>query len=372
MTKSSKNSGPPAYDMSLTDHGFDAKELKGLTYPLGDHAPEFGRIYPLADDLGWTRMEVPGALGHINLWLLGDDTEQAGGFAIADTGLFIQHTIDAWKAMFETVLRDRTLTRIFVTHFHPDHVGCAGWLANKHKVPIWMNRTEWLMAKLVTSERHTEPPKDVLILCKFYGYDEQRIENMRKSGWSNFGLVVSDLPTSHRRMDDGDVIRVGKRDWSVITGGGHTPEHACMVDYHNGVMIAGDQILPRITSNVSIMDTEPDANPLAEWLDSIAKFKAALPDDMLVLPAHGLPFKGVIQRLDRLADGHHEQLDRLEAALRETEMRAVDTFGLLFGRPIDDSIFGMATGEAIAHLRYLERAGRAKLEVRDGVGWFSA
>jgi glyoxylase-like metal-dependent hydrolase (beta-lactamase superfamily II) len=372
MINSSANSGPPAYDMSLTDHGFDAKEFKGLTYPLGDHAPGYGAIYPLADDLGWTRMPVPGNLNHINLWLLDDDTEISGGYAIADTGLFMPPTIDAWKAIFDGEMSGRTLTRIFVTHFHPDHVGCAGWLANRHKAPIWMNRTEWLMARLLTSDKRDEPPAEVLTRRKFYGYDDARIEKMRSGGWGNFARAVSRLPTGHVRMDEGDVIRVGKRDWTIITGGGHTPEHACMVDYHNGVIIAGDQILPRITSNVSVMDTEPDANPLAEWLASIEKFKLALPADMLVLPAHGFPFKGVTERLERLASGHYIQLDKLEAALRMKEMRAVDTFKILFGRPIDDSIYGLATGEAIAHLRYLERAGRARLEIRDGVGWFSA
>ncbi len=363
---------PPSYDMSLTDHGFEAKEFKGLTYPLGDHAPVYGQIYPLADDLGWTRMPVPGNLAHINLWLLDDDAQVPGGFAITDTGLFTPDTIAAWKTMFGGVLSEKTLTRIFVTHFHPDHAGCAGWLANKYKASIWMNRTEWLLTRLLTTDMRDEPPEEVLIRRKFYGYDDARVEQMRKSGWGNFSKVVSRLPTHHTRLDDGDIIRVGKRDWQVLTGGGHTPEHACMTDYHNGVIIAGDQILPRITSNVSVMDTEPDANPLGEWLASIEKFQAALPGDMLVLPAHGFPFKGVQARLARLAQGHHKQLDDLEAALREKEMRAVDTFGLLFGRAIDDSIYGLATGEAVAHLRYLERAGRAKLEIRDGVGWYSA
>jgi glyoxylase-like metal-dependent hydrolase (beta-lactamase superfamily II) len=365
-------SAPPAYDMSLVDHGFEAKEFRGLTYPLGDHAPGYGEIYPLADDLGWTRMPVPGNLNHINLWLLDDDMAVDGGYAIADTGLFMPPTVDAWKVMFDGALSDKTLTRIFVTHFHPDHVGCAGWLANKFKVPVWMNRTEWMMARLMISDQRDTPPEEVLTRRKSYGYDDARIEKMRKAGWGNFARAVSRLPTNHIRMDDGDVVRVGKRDWTVMTGGGHTPEHACMIDYQNGVMIAGDQILPRITSNVSVMDTEPEANPLAEWLASIEKFKAALPDDMLVLPAHGFPFKGAIQRLDKLAEGHHERLDELEAALRVKEMRAVDTFQLLFGRPIDDSIYGLATGEAVAHLRYLERADRAKLEMRDGVGWYSA
>lgn len=368
MTKSS----PPAYDMSLIDHGFEAKEFKGLTYPLGDHSPEYGAVYSLASDLGWTRMPVPGSLAHINLWLLDDDAHVAGGFAIADTGLFMPDTIAAWKSMFAGVLSDKTLTRVFVTHFHPDHAGCAGWLANKFKVNVWMNRTEWLMVRMLTSEQLEHPPEEVLTRRKLYGYDEARIEKMRTGGWGNFAKAVSKLPTNHVRMDDGDVIRVGKRDWTIMTGGGHTPEHACMIDYHNGVIIAGDQILPRITSNVSVMDTEPDANPLAEWLASIEKFKAALPDDMLVLPAHGFPFKGVQARLERLADGHHKQLDELEAALRTKEMRAVDTFRLLFGRAIDDSVYGLATGEAMAHLRYLERAGRAKVEIRNGVGYYSA
>ena len=222
------------------------------------------------------------------------------------------------------------------------------------------------------NEQLEHPPEDILRRRKLYGYDDERLDKMRKGGWGNFARAVSRLPSGHHRLDDGAVVRVGNRDWQILTGGGHTPEHACMVDHRNGVIIAGDQILPRITSNVSIMDSEPDADPLAEWLASIAKFRAALPEDMLVLPAHGFPFKGIHTRLDRLAAGHHEQLDRLEAALRTTEMRAVDTFGLLFGRPIDDSIFSLAAGEAMAHLRYLERAGRATLEVRDGVGWYSS
>lgn len=361
-----------AYDMSLTDHGFEAKELKGLTYPLGDHAPEYGEIYPLAPDLGWTRMPVPGNLGHINLWLLDDDHDVPGGVAIADTGLFLPETAEHWKEIFAKKLPEKKLTRIFVTHFHPDHVGCAGWLSNKFKAPIWMNRTEWLLARLLTSEKLDHPPEEVVSRRKFYGYDDERLEKFRAGGWGNFARAVSRLPSGHVRMDDGDRIHIGTREWQVATGGGHTPEHACLIDFHNGVVIAGDQILPRITSNVSISDSEPDANPLAEWLAAIDKFRTLMPDDMLVLPAHGYPFKGVIARLDRLAEGHHERLDALEAALREKEMRAVDTFSLLFGRPIDDGIYGLATGEAVAHLRYLERAGRIKCEIRDGVGWYHA
>ena len=360
---------PPDYDASLADHGFEAKEFKGLTYPLGDHAPAYGEIYPIAPDIGWTRMPVPGNLAHINLWLL---EEGDAGFALVDTGLFMPPTIEQWKAMFAGNLSDRKLKRIFVTHFHPDHVGCAGWLSNKFKVPVWMNRTEWLMARMLVADQADQPPEDVLSNRRFAGFDEERIEEVRKRGWGGFAKAVSRLPTGHVRMDDGQVIRVGQRDWTVMTGGGHTPEHACLVDFDNGMIIAGDQILPRITSNVSVMDSEPTADPLGEWLDSITKFRAALPADMLVLPAHGEPFTGVHVRLDKLASGHHERLDKLETALRQTEMCAVDTFALLFDREIDDTVYGLAAGEAQAHLRYLHFAGRIKCEIRDGVGWYHA
>ncbi len=360
---------PPAYDMSLADHGFEAKELKGLRYPLGGHAPAYGEVYPLAPDMGWVRLPVPGNLGHINNWLLDDGD---GQFAIVDTGLFLPNVVETWKGMLEGPLADRTVSRVIVTHFHPDHVGCAGWLANKHKVKVWMNRTEWLLARLLTAEQLEAPPEEVVERRRFAGYDEARLEKFRKGGWGNFARAVSRLPSSHVRLDDGAHVPIGKRIWQVLTGGGHTPEHACLVDHHNGVIIAGDQILPRITSNVSLMDIEPDADPLGEWLRSIAKFHAALPPDMLVLPAHGEPFTGVHVRLDKLASGHHMQLDALEEALRKKEMRAVDTFGLLFARAIDDSVSGRATGEAQAHLRHLERTGRAKCEIRDGVGWYHA
>jgi glyoxylase-like metal-dependent hydrolase (beta-lactamase superfamily II) len=361
-----------AFDMRLEDHGFEPIEIKGLTYPLGDHVPGYGEIYPLAPDMGWTRMPVPGNLDHINIWLLDDRDDEGEGFAIADTGLFMPVVIDAWKKLLDETLADKRMTRIFVTHFHPDHVGCAGWLANRSKVKVWMNRTEWLMARMLIADRQDEPPKDVLSRRRFQGYNDEQVERFRQLGFGNFARAVSQLPTGHQRLDDGQHVRIGGRVWEVMTGGGHTPEHACLVDHHNGAIIAGDQILPRITSNVSIMDSEPDADPLGEWLDSIAKFRRKLPADMLVLPAHGSPFRGVHTRLDKLAEGHHDRLDKLEIALREKPHRAVDCFALLFDRPIDEGVFGLAAGEAMAHLRHLETTGRAKVDVNEGVGWYSA
>lgn len=365
-------SGPPAYDASLADHGLEPKEFRGLTYPLGDHAPGYGEYFAIAPGLGWTRLPVPGSLDHINIWLLDDTDEQGEGVAIVDTGLYMPASTDAWKKLFAEGLEGRRITRVLVTHFHPDHVGAAGWLCRRFGVRLWMNRTEWLMARMLTADVREQPPEEAIDQMRLAGWDDKRLDEMRAKGWGNFARMVAPLPIGHVRMEDGGEVQIGDRRWTVMTGGGHTPEHACLVDKAGQVVIAGDQILPRITSNVSIMASEPTADPLREWLDSIAKFRSALTGDELILPAHGFPFTGVHARLDALAEGHHDRLDALEAALKEREMRAVDTFGILFARKVDDSVYGIATGEAMAHLRYLEYAGRATCTVRDGVAWYSA
>lgn len=358
----------PAFDMSLTDHGLEATEHRGLTYPLGHRVPEPGEVFPLAPGLGWARLLVPGALNHINVWLLDDRDEAGEGVAIVDTGLRGPETEKAW----EVLLAGRRVTRVICTHFHPDHLGSAGHLCRTHDVRLWMNRTEWLMARMLIADVRDAPPEDALAWYRAAGWDAERIEKQKANGWGFFAQAVSPLPLGFRRISDGDVIETGARRWTAMTGGGHCPEHTSFVDFDHCVMIAGDQILPRITSNVSLPMSEPDSDPLGEWLAGLAKFRAALPADMLVLPAHGEPFTGVHTRLDKLMDGHAMQLDRLAEALTEREMRAVDTFGLLFARAVDDSVYGLATGEALAHLCHLTATGRARREVRDGVWWFSA
>ncbi len=369
-TQSAKQ--PPAYDMSLTDHDFDSHVLKGLTYPLGEFGPEYGEYYPLTPDIGWTRLPVPGALKHINIWLLADRDEQGEGVAIVDTGLNLPDSKAAWNKLLSGPLAGKRITRVIVTHFHPDHVGMAGWLCYKHKVRLWMNRTEWLMARMLTADIRDEPPQEAIDQMRYCGWSEERLEAFKKRGWGNFARAVSPIPLGHVRLMDDQVITIGNRKWRMITGGGHTPEHTCLYDEENALLIAGDQILPRITSNVSFMTSEPTANPLGEWLDSIDKFRGKLAEDTLILPAHGEPFTGAYSRLDRLAQGHHERLDDLAEALKKDELRAVDTFELLFSRPIDDSVYGLATGEAMAHLIYLVEDGRAMCEIRDGVAWFKS
>ena len=357
----------PAFDASLADHRFEPTSARGLTYPLGSFGPGPGELHMIAPGVGWARLPVPGSLKHINVWALDD----GDGVAIVDTGLNISAARDAWDALFAGPLAGRTVTRVIVTHFHPDHVGLAGWLCERFGVALWMNRTEFLMARLLTSDVRDGPPDEAIAHFRAAGWPDRLIEAERGKGWGRFAMVVSTLPLGHVRMDEGDSIAIGDRVWTIRIGRGHTPEHACLVDIDGGLMIAGDQVLPRITSNVSIMLTEPEGDPLGDWLASITHFRETLSDNLLVLPAHGEPFTGLHARLDRLESGHRKQLDQLADHIAAEPRRVTDCFGLLFARPIDDSIFGLASGEAMAHLRRLETDGRAKREVRDGVYWYS-
>ena len=368
----------PAYDALLADHGFDPVESDGLTYPLGEYRPEYGEVFELMPGISWTRTPVPGPLGHINNWILRDShPDGSEGFAIADTGLFMPKTIEVWKDIFEDgALKGQRATKIIVTHYHPDHVGCAGWLCNRFKAPLHMNRTEWLMTRMLTLDKEGGVPEEVLDDWRFAGWEQRLIDDFAKKGWGRFARAVSDVPISHIRMEEGTRVTTGNTDirheWRIMIGSGHTPEHACLVDDANHVMISGDQILPRITSNISTMISEPTADPLGEWLDSIARFRAEVDPDLLILPAHGRPFKGVHQRLDTLAARHNEALDDVVVALKQKPMRVVDSFPLLFRRPITDDVIGMATGEAMATMRHLEYTGRAVHAMKDGTAWYSA
>jgi glyoxylase-like metal-dependent hydrolase (beta-lactamase superfamily II) len=354
-------------DASLTaDDSYTETSAAGLTYPWGKSVPASGETIRIADGISWARIPMPGSLGHINSWLLDD----ADGVVVVDTGLKLATCSDEWKALFSGALKDVPVSRVLCTHLHPDHIGLAGWLCKKFDAGLWMTRGEWLTARMLTVDSSEELPDEALAMYRASGWEETQIADAKAKGWGRFRKAIYPMPVGYRRIKDGDVIAMGAHEWRVVVGSGHSPEHACLLNEKSGVLVAGDQILPRISSNVSINISEPEANPLGEWLDSIDRL-LHLSDDLLVCPAHGEPFKGLHTRLRALRDEHHGRLDRLEAALAKP-LRSVDCFGLLFNRQIGDEHRDLATGEATAHLRYLENVGRARREVSDGVHWYHA
>ncbi|MFM0045611.1 MBL fold metallo-hydrolase [Paraburkholderia sediminicola] len=345
-----------------------SKDRPILDYPCGE-APAPGMASEVAPGVLWIRMPMPLGLNHINLWALRDDD----GWAAVDAGLQTSDTAAAWRKLFadDGAMAQSRLTRLFATHMHPDHIGMAGWLTHKFGCRLWMTRLEYLMCRVLAADSGRGAPDDGVRFYQRAGWDNDAIETYR-ARFGGFGKFVHALPDSYRRLHDGELLDIGGRQWQVVIGNGHSPEHACFYCPELKLLISGDQVLPRISSNVSVFPTEPDADPMADWLSSLNKLRQLIPDDVLVLPAHNEPFRGLHARLEYLTRSQHTALDRLRRALVQPK-RAVDVFEQLFSRPIgsEPALLGMATGESIAHLNYLVHRGEAEKELApDGCTWY--
>ena len=348
----------------------EAAAPTGPVYPFGDAEPASGDVMEIVPGLRWVRIAVPGPLRHVNCWLLDDADVRGPGVALVDTGMNMPGARDAWRSVFRGPLTGVRVTRIIGTHFHPDHIGLAGWMADYHDAPILMTRTEWLTARLLVSDARDDVPEGALAFWRAAGWNDAQVSTARERGWSFFSRLVTPLPLMYERLVDGRCLTIGEREWRVVIGSGHSPEHSCLFDEEANILIAGDQVLPRISPNVSLGLSEPGGDPLGDWFASIKRLRA-LPADVLILPGHGDPFTGLHPRLAAIEQEHRERLDTLWTFCN-VPRRATDCFATLFSRPIGQEMLGMASGEALAHLRRLEVEGRAVREDRDGVWWYHA
>ncbi len=326
--------------------------------------PPLGEAWEAAPGVRWLRMPLPFKLNHINLWIL----EDGDGWTLVDTGINTQETRDAWERIFAGTLQGRPVKRVIVTHFHPDHVGLAGWLCERFQAPLWMPFAEWTMGRMLAGETtgaSLATFRDFYIKAGFTG-DLLEAVDKRIGG---YGSKISPIPPSLIRLSDGDEIRIGRNAWRIIVGNGHSPEHACLFCPDLNVLISGDQVLPKISPNISVWPQEPEADPLRRFLTSLEAFKS-LPADCLVLPSHNWPFRGLSERLDDLAAHHAERLDETLRACT-SPVRATEVLQRLFTRELDIHQLFFAIGETLAHLRYLMAEGRVVRTMgADGVHLF--
>jgi len=338
--------------------------MEGIRYEH-DTRPGEGETMALADGITWLRMPLPFSLSHINLWLLRDDR----GWVIVDTGVDTKTSRGVWQDVFANAMRNDPATHVIATHLHPDHVGCADWLVTEFDVDLWMTREEYMLCRVLISDTGKDAPEEGVQFYTAAGFSDEQLA-LYEANFGMFGKFVRNMPQSYRRMQDGELLSFAGHDWEVIVGRGHSPEHACLFDEQRGILISGDQILPTISPNVSVWPTEPQADPLKDFIESIDKLEARLPEDVLVLPAHGKPFRGAHARLEALRKEH---MDKLGALLdNSTEpRRVIDVFADLFGAAINDNNRIMATGEALAHLHYLRNTSDLVVE-RDaeGIDWY--
>ena len=327
---------------------------------IQEEPPETGSVTEVADGVYWLRFGLPmKGLNHINLWALRDGDE----WVIVDTGIGNRESKDIWLGHFENLMGGRPVNRVIVTHLHPDHSGLAGWISRKFGAPLVMTRGEYFLCRLMAADTGSVAPREGLHFYRKAGFTSEQIE-LYKARFGGFGKAITPLPHCYDRIQDGDTGIINGREWRVIIGSGHSPEHAVLWCPELKLCLSGDQILPNISSNVSVWPTEPESNPLQNWIDSCKKLKAALPEDTLVCPAHGIPFRGAHRRLDKLVEHHEKALDRLYEHCKTARL-ATQVYPVLFRRSINDGNRIMAVGESIAHLNCLKERGLVSRRLND-------
>src|SRR5574343_897632 len=321
-----------------------------LHYPFS-HPPAAGALQQVADGVFWLRMPLPFQLDHINLWLLRDGE----GWMIVDTGF----PDDEVRATWQTILAglNGPVTRLVVTHFHPDHLGLASWLQAETGAALWMTTGEFLTAHAVWHEVGGHGARFMVEQFRQHGLDAARLEKFATRG-SGYRKAVPSLPEHYHRVKSGDALTIDGRLWQALIGYGHAPEHLALYCPELDVLISGDMLLPRISTNISVFAATPEADALRWYLASLEEMAQKMSANTQVLPSHGLPFTGVQERVDDLQQHHHERLQALENSCEQAPKSAADLLDVLFNRQLDTQQTMFAMGEAIAHLNYLEQAGR--------------
>lgn len=326
----------------------------------------------MAPGLLRVRLPLPFALNHINVWLLRDTgPDGQPGWAVIDTGVASKTTRALWQDILDGPLGGEPVTKVIVTHFHPDHVGLAQWFCDRYQAPLWMTQVEWLLARLLSLDVSAESAQAGRDFYATMGLEPAMLVGLAERGHA-YAHAVPGVPASYNRLRSGARLRVGDRDWTIMTAGGHSPDHACLFSETDRILIAGDMVLPRISPNVSVFPAEPLADPLSDFLAGLARLRA-LPADTLVLPSHGEPFHGLHERIDELTRHHQDRLREAVEACAEQPRTIGDITRMMFRRPLDVHQMVFAAGEALAHLNHLVETGRLSRQQRDdGILLFSA
>lgn len=340
------------------------RDYSTVSYPFSE-APEAGDWIEVQTGIYWLRLKLPISLDHINVYLL-DDTD---GFYLVDTGMKTTDIQQLWEGYFQKLIRDKPLKGVIVTHMHPDHVGLAGWLCEKFRCPLYMSLGEYLFARCLQQLQPGLSWTSEQFFTR-HGLKQDYMEYVSKS-MAGYGSIVHTLPGAYRRLCVDDVLNIGGRNWQVFIGSGHSAEHVCLYDAENKLLLSGDQLIARISSNVSVMSIEPEANPLANWLDSLERL-STLAAETLTMASHDKPFYGLRARVEQLQQHHHEHLQALLAATSKQAISSLELLPVLFKRDIGFAEMGMALGECLAHLHYLMAQGLLERQERGGLYYYQS
>lgn len=344
-----------------------------LTYPLGERLPSIGETLEVAPGVMWVRLQINVFLDHINVWLLRDNHDARDGWTLVDCGISSDYTRQQWEDIFAHHLQGLPILRVLVTHVHPDHIGLAEWICTRFQTDFWISMTDFYVARAFSQPGSGFGGGERA--AAFYrrnGISDANVLERARSRSDDYPEMVPAIPSSFHRLMDGDTIDIGDRTFRCVVGHGHAPEHIALHSESDAILIAGDMVLPRISTIVTVNEIEPDANPLALFLRSIRKFRSA-DARTLVLPSHGRPFRGLHARLAQLEGHHAERLALVQRACASGTLSAAEVSPIMFGRQIDPNHAIFALGETLAHLHFLWHSGQLRrYQAGDGILCFSA
>ncbi|MGP0058830.1 MAG: MBL fold metallo-hydrolase [Beijerinckiaceae bacterium] len=331
-----------------------------LNYPFAT-APAPGETIEVAPGVLWIRMPLPFSLNHINVYLV----EDGDGWAIIDTGIANDKTRAVWESLVTGPLAGRKFTRVIVTHYHPDHIGLAGWLARRFEIPLLTTQTAYLGCLNISL---SPGALDAAPYHDFYsrnGLDSETTMRVATQGHGYLKMVMP-LPLTFERVVAGDELKIGKRKFSVLTGDGHAPEQAMLFCAEENLFFSADQVLARITPNVSVWAVEPTGDPLGLYLRSLRDLTRQLPADALVLPGHELPFYGLHIRTQQILDHHEIRCATIAKFCAREPHSVAELVPVLFHRPLDSHQMSFAFSEVFAHVNYMLRENRLAWAASDG------
>ena len=335
----------------------DAAVQPALRFPW-ETPPARGEAIEVAEGILWVRLPLPMRLDHVNVYAL----DEGDHWTIIDTGMDLASGREAWDALLNGPLAGKPVGRVVLTHHHPDHIGLLGWFADKG-AEIWATRLAWTLGRMLQLDHNDLPPPQQIAFRRLAGMPEDMLEGFAKEPPFNFSQCTSPIPLGYRVIEDGGTLRMGGRDWRIHFGHGHAPDHATF--WTDDLVLAGDQIIPGISSNVGVYPSEPEANPLGDWMASCRKFRDIV-GDQLILPGHKTPFHGGAFRLTQLIENHEGALARILTALESGPKTAADLFTPVFKREIGGSQYGLALAESVAHMNYLHQANAVTRELQNG------
>lgn len=341
----------------------DGDHVLGIRYPWAE-PPAQGEATEIAQGVLWMRLPLPMALDHVNIYALDD----GDSWTVIDTGLSSNKTRRIWETLMAGPLAGKPIRRVVVTHHHPDHVGNAGWFQTEHGAELVTSRTSWLFARMLTLDVQETWPQETLDFYRSAGMASEVLNKRMADRPFNFADTVYPMPLGFTGIKQGDVIRMGGRDWDVHMGNGHAPEHATFWSRDDNLVFSGDQILSSISPNLGVYATEPMADPVSGWMEACERLQALTRPDHLVLGGHKLPFTGLPLRMKQLIDNHHGALERLLDHLDQPKS-AADCFMPLFKRTIREGEYGLALVEAVAHVNHLYHIGAVTRTQRADGAW---